>query len=147
VTLIGATNTITKGTPFSVCDLGTEDAGDLTHAHLNLCVEHHERWCNIHESTYDTLTSLAQRYVNNTVCKLTNCQWSWGIFDDTHRFNGPKSKGWSVVSEAQIGYKVQVTVMPAYHSLKVWGNTTQWLFTIPDAPENEHAVEEHRPKT
>jgi hypothetical protein len=145
-TFIGAINTITKGTPFSVRDLCAEDAGDLTHAHLNFCVEHPERRWDIHVITYDTFTSRAQRNENDTVRQLTNCQWSWGIFDEAHRFKGPKSKGWSVASEAQIGFKVQVTATPAYHSLKDWGNTTRWLFTIPDAPENERAVEEHGPE-
>jgi hypothetical protein len=41
---------------------------------------------------------------------------------------------------------VQVTVTPAYHSLKNWGNTTQWLFTIPDMPENERAADGHGSK-
>jgi hypothetical protein len=100
-------------------------------------MEHPNRQWDIHMITYDTLMSWAQRNENITVCQLTKCQWSWGIFDEAHHFKGPKSKGCSIVSEAQIGLKVQVTATLAYHSLKDWGNTTWWLFTIPDAPENE----------
>jgi hypothetical protein len=41
---------------------------------------------------------------------------------------------------------VQDTATLPYHLLKDRGNTTQWLFTIPDMPENERAVEEHDPE-
>jgi hypothetical protein len=43
VPFIGAMNTSTKGTPFSVCDLPAENAGDLTHSQLGFSVEHPER--------------------------------------------------------------------------------------------------------
>jgi hypothetical protein len=36
--------------------------------------------------------------------------------------------------------------MPAYHSLKNRGKTTQWLFTISEAPMHEGAVEEQGPE-
>ena len=102
-----------KGTPFSVRNLCAEDAGDLTHTHLNFCVEYPERWWDIHVITYHTFTSQVQRNTNNTAHQLTNCLRLWGIFDEAHYFKGSQSNGWSVASEAQIGFKVQVMAMLA----------------------------------
>jgi hypothetical protein len=47
------------------------------------------------------------------------------FMSQVNRFKDPKYKGWSVASEVTIGLKVQVTVMPAYHILKDWGNKTR----------------------
>jgi hypothetical protein len=104
-----------KGTPFSVSNLCTEDAGKLTHAHLKFCIQHLKIWWDIHVITYHTFTSRLQRHENEIHHQLINCQWSWEICDEIHCFKGLKSKGWSVASEAQMGFQVQVTVMLAYH--------------------------------
>jgi hypothetical protein len=77
---------------------------------------------------------------------LTNWQWSWGIFAQGHIFKGPKSKGWSVASEAPIVFKVQETAMQAYYALKDWGKTTRWLFTMHDTPKNQQVLGEHGPE-
>jgi hypothetical protein len=92
-TVISAINTITNGTPFSVHNLCSDDTSNLTHAHLNICVEHPKRRWDIHVITYDMLRSQVQRNKNNTVRQLMNCHWSWALFDEAHCFKGPRSKG------------------------------------------------------
>ena len=98
---------------------------------------------DIHVVTYNTLTERGERNPSRTPRQLTNFTWSWGIFDKSHTFKGPKSIGWKVVSEADIGFKVQVTATPASHSLRDWANLTHWLFAIPEVAEDPDAVTKH----
>ena len=100
---------------------------------------------NIHVVTYNALTECGQRNPSGTPRQLTNCTWSWGIFDESHRYKGPQSIGWKVVSEADISFKVQVTATPAYHLLQDWANLTRWLFAIPEVVEDPDAVAKHGP--
>jgi hypothetical protein len=55
-----------------VRDLCPDDAGDMTHAHLNSRVEHPERGWDIHVITYDKLTSWAHINENRTDQQLMN---------------------------------------------------------------------------
>ena len=49
------------------------------------------------------------------------------------------------MSEVDIGFKVQVTATPAYHSLRDWANLTRWLLAIPEVGEDPDAVAKHGP--
>ena len=144
-TFVAATKTITAGTSFTIRDLSAEGGAEMSHTHLNFSVKFPERMWDIHVITYNALTERGQRNHNGTPRQLTSCTWSWGIFDESHRYKGPKSIGWKVVSEADIGFKVQVTATPAYHSLRDWAHLTRWLFAIPEVAEDPDAVAKHGP--
>ena len=46
---------------------------------------------------------------------------------------------------ARIGFKLQVTATPGFHSLYGWCFQTMWLFSgAPEDPENETVMEMHR---
>jgi hypothetical protein len=147
-TFLSAVNTMVDGTQFRVIDLGAPGHEDLIHEDLNATPENLRAIWDIHIITYDSLTRRAQRNLQGTPRQLTRCQWSWGIFDEAHRFKGLGTKGWSVAHDALIGFKVQVTATPAYHILKDMASTTRWLFS--NMPPEESlvdpiAVENHGP--
>ena len=142
---MATTKTITAGTSFTIRDLSAEGDAEMSHTHLNISVKFPERTWDIHVITYNALMERGQRNHNGTPRQLTSCTWSWGIFDESHRYKGPKSIGWKVVSKADIGFKVQVTATPAYHSLRDWAHLMRWLFAIPEVAEDLDAVAKHGP--
>ena len=142
---MAATKTIMAGTHFTIRDFSAEDGAEISHTHLNFLIKFSERRWDIHVATYNALMERGQRNRSGTPRQLTNCTWSWGIIDESHRYKGPKSIGWKVVSEADIGFKVQVTAIPAYHSIRDWANLTHWLFAIPKVAEDADAVAKHGP--
>ena len=144
-TFLAATRTITNGTRFAVRDLSAEGGLELGHTHLNFSMNHPKRMWDIHVITYNAFTERAQCNPSGSPRQLTGCTWAWGIFDESHRYKGPKSIGWRVAMKAEIGFKVQVTATPAYHSLRDWANLSRWLFTIPDEVEIADSVSRHGP--
>ena len=144
-TFVAPTKTITAGTHLTIRDLSAEGNAEMSHTHLNFSFKFPELMWDIHVVTYNALMERGQRNPSGTPRQLTNCTWPWGISDESHRFKGPKSIGWKVVSEADIGFKVQVTATPAYHSLRDWANITRWLFAIPEVAEDPDAVAKHGP--
>lgn len=144
-TFLAATRTITSGTRFAVRDLSGDGGMELGHTHLNFSMSHPKRMWDIHVITYNAFTERAQRNPSGSPRQLTDCTWSWGIFDQSHRYKGPKSIGWRVAMKAEIGFKVQVTATPAYHSLRDWANLSRWLFAIPHEVEVAESVSRHGP--
>ena len=138
---------ITAGSHFTIGDLSAKGGEEMSHTHLNFSVKFPNQMWDIHVVTYNALTEHGQRNPSGTPKQLTNCTWSGGIFDESHIFKGPKSIGWKVVSEADIGFKIQVTATSAYHSLRDWANLTRWLFAIPEVAEDRDAVTKHSPVT
>jgi hypothetical protein len=52
--------------------------------------------------------------------------------------------GWAIATNARIGFKLQVTAMPQFHSLNAWCYQAMWLFsTAPEDPEDETVMEMH----
>ena len=145
-TFVSVIKTITAGTRFSIRDLSAEGGADLCHTHINFSLDNLERMWDVHVITYNAFTERAQHNSSGTLRQLTKGTWSWGIFDESHRYKGAKSRGWKVAFRAAIGFKVQVTATPAYHSLQDWTNLARWLFTIPEQLENPAAVDLHGPE-
>jgi hypothetical protein len=83
-------------------ELCADQAGNLTHAHINFCVEHPKRRWDIHLITCYTLMRRVQTY------EIANWQWSWGIFDEAHYFKDLKFVGSSVASEAKFVSKCKL---------------------------------------
>jgi hypothetical protein len=52
--------------------------------------------------------------------------------------------GWRIATNARIGFKLQVTATPGFHSLYDWCYQAMWLFSgAPENPEDETVMEKH----
>jgi hypothetical protein len=52
--------------------------------------------------------------------------------------------GWRIATNVRIGFKLQVTATPGFHSLYDWCYQTMWLFSgAPEDPEHETVMEMH----
>jgi len=133
---------MTHGTDFKLGNLLHAENANLTHEDLNTGIEEPENRWNIHLVSYDTLTSRAKPSSNG---RLSHYSWSFGIFDESHRYKKKDSMGWRIVTNARIGFKLQVTATPGFHSLYDWCYQAMWLFSgAPEDPEDETVMEMHR---
>jgi len=89
--------------------------------------------------SYDTLTSRAKL---SSTARLSHCRWSFGIFDESHRYKTKNIVGWRIVTNARIGFTLQVTATLGFHSLYDWYYQAMWLFSdTPEDPEDETVME------
>jgi hypothetical protein len=52
--------------------------------------------------------------------------------------------GWQIAMNAKIGFKLQVTAIPGFHSLYDWCFQTMWLFSgARDDPEDNTVMDKH----
>jgi len=132
---------MTHGTDFNLVNLFHAENANLTHKDLNTSMDEPENRWNIHLVSYDTLTSRAKPSRNG---RLSHCAWSFGIFDESHQFKTKNCVGWSIATNAKIGFTHEVTAMPGFHSLYNWCYQTMWLFSgALDDPEDEMVMEMH----
>jgi len=132
---------MTHGTDFKLLNLLVAENANLTHHDLNTRIDKPENQSNIHPVSYDTLTSRLTPSING---RLSHCSWSFGIFDESHRYKTKNSVGWRIATNAQIGFKLQVAAMPGFHSLFDWCYQMMWLFSgAPDDPEDDAVMEKH----
>jgi hypothetical protein len=103
---------MTHGTDFKLVNLLHAENANLTHEDLNTSIDEPENQWNIHLVSYDTLTSRSKPSINGW---LSHCAWSFWIFDESHRCKTKNSVGWRPVTNARIGFKVQVTATPGFH--------------------------------
>ena len=142
-TFVRALEGITQGTSFAIRDLGKDQGPDITQVQLNFSREYPKRRWDIHVVTYNMFTERAQKNPSGSVPQLTQGVWSWGIFDESQRYKGSNSIGFKVARDAMIGFKIQATATPAYHSLRDWGSTTCWLFRMPLDVQDTDVVNNH----
>jgi hypothetical protein len=91
--------------------------------------------------SYDTLTFRAKPSSNG---QLSYCAWSFGIFNEYHWYKMKNSVGWQIEINAKIGFKLQVTATPGFHSLYDWCYQTMWLFSdAPEDREDDMAMDPH----
>jgi len=132
---------MTHGTDFELVNLLHAENANLTHEDLNTCIDELENRWNIHLVSEDTLTSRAKPSSNS---QLSYCAWCFGIFDESHRYKTKNSVGWQITKYATIGFKLQVTATPGFHSLYDWCFKTMWLFSgAPDDPEDDAVMKKH----
>jgi len=132
---------MTHGTDFKIVNLFHAENANLTHEDLNTSIHEPENRWNIHLVSYDTLTSRAKLSSNG---RLSHCAWSFGIFDESHWYKTKNSVGWQIATNARIGFKLQVTATPGFHSLYDWCYQAMWLFSgVPEDPEDETVMEKH----
>jgi hypothetical protein len=74
------------------------------------------RW-NIHFVFYDTLLSRLKSSSNG---HLSFFAWTFGIFDYSHWYKTKNSVGWPIAMDAKIGFNLQLTVTPEFHSRHDW---------------------------
>jgi len=71
--------------------------------------------------------------------------WSFAIFDESHQYRTKNRVGWTIATNARIGFKLQVTATPGFHSLYDWCCQTMWLCSgAPEDPEYKTVMEMHR---
>jgi len=129
------------GTDFKLVNLLLAEKANFTHKNLNTSFDEPEIQWNIHLVSYDTLTSRAKPSSNG---RLSNCSWSFGIFHESHRYKMKNSVGWRIETNARIGFKLQPTATPGFHSLYDWCYQMMWLFSgAPEDPEDETVMEKH----
>jgi len=96
------------------------------------------RW-NIHLVPYDTLTSRAKPSSNG---QLSHCTLSLGIFNEFHGYKTKNNLRCQIGMNGRIGFKLQVTATPKFHSLYDWCFQTMWLFSgAPEDPADESVME------
>jgi hypothetical protein len=68
----------------------------------------------------------------------------YGISDQFHQHKTQNSVGWQIVMNARIGFKLQVTATPGFHSLYDWCSHTLCLFSgAPEDPEDDTVMAKH----
>jgi len=66
------------------------------------------------------------------------------IIDESHWYKTKNSVGWGIATNARIGFKLQVTATPGFHSLYDWCYQAMWLFSgAPEHPEDETVMDMH----
>ena len=132
---------MTYRTDFKLINLLHAENANLTHEDLNTSNDEPENRWNIHHDSYDTLTLRVKLSSNG---QLPYCAWSFGIFDESHRYKTKNSVGWQIMMKAKIGFKLQVTATPGFHSLYDWCYQTMWLFPgAPEDPQDDTVMEKH----
>jgi hypothetical protein len=130
---------MTHGCEFKLVNLLHSENADLTHEVLNTSLDVPENRWNIHLVSYDTLTSRAKPSSNG---RLSHCLWSFGIFNESHRYQTKNNVGWLIATNARIGFNLQVTATPGFHSLYAWCYQVMWLLSgVPKDPEDETVME------
>jgi SNF2 family DNA or RNA helicase len=132
---------MTHGTDFKLVNLLHAKNASLTHEDLNTSIDEPENWWNMHLVSYDTLSSRAKPSSNG---QLSYCAWSFGIFDESHQYKTKNSVGWQIAMNAKIGFILQVTATPGFHSLYYWCYQTMWLCSgVSEDPEDETVMDQH----
>jgi len=96
--------------------LHTENANP-THEDLNTTINEPEKWLNFHPESCDTLISRAKPSSNR---QLSYCASRFGIVDEFNRYKTKNRVGKQIAMNAKIGFKLQVTATPGFHSLYDW---------------------------
>jgi len=132
---------LTHGTDLKLINLLHTEYTNLTHEDLNSIIDESENRWNINLVLYNTWTSSAIPSSNG---QLAYCAWNCRIFDKSHRYKTKNSVGWQIAMNAKIGFKLQATAAPGFHSLYDWCYHTMWQFWgAPDDPEDDTVMEKH----
>jgi hypothetical protein len=132
---------MTHETDFKLVNLFLAENANLAHEELNTSIDKPETRGNIHLVSYDTLTPRATPSSNG---QFSYFAWSFGISDESHRYKTKHSVGWQNAMNAKIGFKLQVTATPGFHSLYHWRYQPMWLCSgAPEDPEDDTVMEKH----
>jgi hypothetical protein len=112
-------------TDFKLINLLHAENVSLTHQDLNTSLDEPENRWNIHLVSSDTLTSRAKPSSNG---QLSHWTWSFGTVDESHRYKTKNCMCRRIAMNAQIGFTLQLTTTPGFHSLSDWCFQTMWVF-------------------
>jgi len=136
---------MTFATDFKLINLLHAQNANPTNEDLNTSLDEPKQQWNIHLVSYDILTSRAKPSTNG---QLSHCSWSFGIFDESHRYKTNNSVGWQIAMNARIGFELHITATPGFHALYDWCFQTMWLFSsAPEYPEDDTVIEKHGAET
>jgi len=113
-TINSVTNEMTHGTDLKLVNTLHAENAKPTNENLNTSIDELEYRWNIHLVLYDTLTSRAKPTSNG---QLFYWLWSFGIFDNSHRYKTRNSVGLQIAMNARIWFKPLVTASPGFHAL------------------------------
>ena len=132
---------MTYATDFKLINLLRTENVNLTHENLNTSLDQPENRWNIPLVSYDTLTSREKPSSNS---QISQCSWSFGIFDKSHWYKTKNSVGCQIAMNARIGFKLQDTATPGFHSLYNWCFQMMSLLSgAPENPEDDTVMEMH----
>ena len=94
---------MTYSTDFKLIDLFHVEIANLTHEDLNTSIDKPENRWHIQLVSYGTSPSGVKPSSNS---QLSQCAWSFGIFDESHRYKTKNRVGWQIAMKAQIALKV-----------------------------------------
>jgi len=94
--------------------------------HLNCSIDCLEVSWNTHLVKYDTLMTRPKPSSNS---QLPSCSWRFMILDESHQYKTENNVGWLIGMKARIRFKLQVAVMPAFHSLFDRGSQMMCLYS------------------
>jgi hypothetical protein len=108
---------MTHGTEFKLVNLLVTENPNFIKKNLNTSIEKLKNRWNIHLVLYYTSTVTAR---TSSSGQLSFCAWRFGIFDKSHRYKTKTSVGWQIAINGRIGFTLQLTATPAFHSLYDW---------------------------
>ena len=132
---------MTYATAFKLNNLLHAENDNLAQENPNTSLDKpHNRW-NMHLVSFHTFTSRAKPSGNG---QLSHCSWSFVIFQKSCRYTTKDCIGWRIVMNARIGFKLQYTAIPGFHSLDDWCFQTMWLFSgVSEAPADDTVMDKH----
>jgi hypothetical protein len=66
------------------------------------------------------------------------------MFAESHRYRTKNCVGWQIAMYEKMGFKLQVTATPGFHSLYDWCYQTLSVFSgAPDDPEDDTVIAQH----
>jgi len=135
---------MSHGTKFKLVNwMYTEDI-NRKYEDLTTGIDKQENGWNIHLVSYDMLKSRAKPSSSG---QLSYCSCIFGMVDESHRYKMKNSVGWQIVMNVKIGFKLQVTATPGFHSLYDWCFQTMWLFLdVSEDPKVNNEMEKHSAK-
>ena len=149
VTVPGVAETIksviyemTHGTDFKLINIVHAENVNLTHEDLYTSTDAPENPWNVHIVSYETSTCGGKRASNG---QLSNCSWSFEIFDENHRCKTKNTVGWQIAMNVRIVFTLQVTTTMGFHSFHDWCFQMMWWFACaPEDPDDDTVMEKHR---
>ena len=113
-------------TDFKWVNLWHMEIAKLTHVDVNTSNDKLENRLNIRLVLSETLASRAQPSSNG---QLPSCAWSFGIFDESHRYKTKNCVGWNFGITRSIRLTLQVTATAGVHSLNECSYQMMWLLS------------------
>jgi len=117
---------------------------NFTDKDLNTGIDKPKIWWNLHLVLYNTSTSRVKPSSNG---QLSDCSWSFGVCNQSHWIKTKIGVGRWLAMNVNIGFNLQLTATPGFHSLFDWCYLTMWLFSSAlQNPENDTVMEKHGAK-